>query len=273
MLADDVVGWWRRGLAVLAGGILVVAMSGCGQTDFATGVGASSATLNATITSHAAGAKERAWFQFWPVATPSARQRTERQTVTATGPLSATVTGLAPDTTYAFRLCGRRGTVRACAQTRTFTTSHDAAQAVGTTESVHTPGVVRQLRGIDVDVTEGRPGGHAAATLSQTNIGGTFELPLGSPTATQITCLAVSGHVAVVGFRNDVTLPPDAAFLQYGSMTLFDGGPPGAGRDSVSARWTGKDPDPTACAIPSDLSGQLPLQIGDVNIIDASATP
>jgi hypothetical protein len=267
------MGWWRHAVAVLAGVVVVVAASGCGQTDFATGVGASSATLNATITSHDPGVKERTWFQFWPAATPSAKQRTERQAVTATGPFSATVTGLAPDTTYAFRVCGRRGTVRACAQTRTFTTSRDAVQAIGTTESVHTPGLVRQLRGIDVDVTEGRPGGHAAATLSQTNIGGTFELPLGSPTATQITCLAVSGHVAVVGFRNDVTLPPDAAFLQYGSMTLFDGGPAGAGRDSVSATWTGKDPDPAACAIPSDLSGLLPLQSGDVNVVDSSAAP
>ncbi len=142
-------------------------------------------------------------------------------------------------------------TVRACAQTRTFTTSRDAVQALGASEAVHTPGVVRQLRGIDVDVTEGRPGGHVAATFSQTNVGGPFELPLGSPTGTQITCLAVSGRIAVVGFRNDITLPPDAAFLQYGLMTLFDGGPAGACRDSVSARWTGGDPDPKACSDPN----------------------
>ena len=252
-------------------GLLVAA--GCGQTDFATGVGQTQATLNATITTVEPGAPERAWFQFWPAATPAAKRRTASRRVTSTGPLSAIVTGLAPSTKYAFRLCGRRGTVRACAQTRTFTTSHDAVQAVGSSKTVHTLGRFTQVRGLDVDVTRDDPASRVALELDLTIIAGRLELALGSPDTPNVTCLAVSGHVAEVGFRNAIVPPPNQPYLQYSHATFVDGGPAGSGLDLVSAGPDSATSDPSACPIPTDLTGLLPLHDGDISVNAASTTP
>lgn len=259
--------------ALLGAGAVVLVVSGCGQTDFATGVGSTQATLNATITTVESGAPQRAWFQFWPAATPTAKQRTPSHAVTATGPLSATVTGLTPDTTYAFRLCGRQGTVRACAQTRTFTTSRDSVQAVGASESVHTLGLITRVSQLDVDATAGLASSRAALHLSMIILPGPLEFDLGSPTQPNITCLAVSGHVAVVGFRNAFTPPPEQPYLGYAFATFLDGGPVGSGRDRVAARFGNTTTDPSVCTIPADTSGLLPLAQGDVSVNDASATP
>jgi hypothetical protein len=261
-----------RRVAVLVGALALTA-SGCGQTDFATAVGQTQATLNATITTVEEGAPQRAWFQFWPAATPRAKQRTAAQPVTATGPMSTTVTGLAADTTYAFRLCGRQGTVRACAQTRTFTTSHDSVQAVGTSETVHTAGVITQVRDLDVDVTSAVPASRAALVLDVRILPAQLTLPMGSRTQPNITCLAVSGHVARVGFRNpDFTPPPDQPYLGYGFATFFDGGPVGSGEDRVGASFGNSSSDPSVCTVPTDVSALLPLARGDISVNDASAT-
>jgi hypothetical protein len=259
--------------AALGAGAVVLVASGCGQTDFATGVGQTQATLNATITTVEAGEPERAWFQFWPAATPTAKQRTAGQRVTATGPLSATVTGLEPDTTYAFRLCGRQGTVKACTQTRTFTTSHDAVQAVGASESVHTLGLISRISELDVDARAGIATSRAAMHLSIIILPGPLDFDLGSRTQPNITCLTVSGHVARVGFRNSSTPPPDQSYLGYGFATFVDGGPVGSGRDRVGAGFGTTQTDPSVCTIPTDLSTLLPLARGDISVNDASATP
>jgi hypothetical protein len=255
----------RRLVTLLGAGAAVVVASGCGQTDFATGVGQTRAQLNGTITTVEAGEPERAWFQFWPAATPTAKQRTAGQPVTATGPISTTLSGLAPDTTYAFRLCGRQGTVKACAQTRTFTTSHDSVQAVGDSETVRQSGILAQVRDVDVDVRAGLPGNHATATLFLPEQSGGLRIPLGGP---DITCLAVSGHVAQVQFRNASLGSPAS---EHGYATLLDGGPVGSGRDRVVA---GLFPgDPSTCVVPSDLSVLQTLTYGDVSVNDVSATP
>ena len=253
---------------------VVLVASGCGQTDFATGVGSTQATLNATITTVEAGAPERAWFQFWPAASPRAKQRTAGHPITTTGPFSATITGLAADTRYAFRLCGRQGTVRACAQTRTFTTSHDSVQAWGTSESVHTLGMIRQVGDLDVDATAGVATSRAALRFSLITIAGQLGADLGSTTQPNITCLAVSGHVAQVGFRNDrFTPPPDRPDLAYSFATFVDGGPVGSGKDRVAANLDLSQADPSVCTIPTDLNDLLPLQTGDISVNDTSATP
>jgi hypothetical protein len=248
--------------------------SGCGQTNFATGVGSTRATLNATITTVESGAPERAWFQFWPVASPSAKQRTAGRRITRTGPFSATITGLAANTSYAFRVCGRQRAVRACAQTRTFTTSHDSVQAVGASESVHTLGMVRHMSNLDVDATAGVATSRAALHFSLIITSGALEFDFGSMTRPNITCLAVSGHVAQVGFRNDgFTPPPDQPYLGYSFATFVDGGPVGSGKDRVDAKFGNSRTDPSVCAIPTDLSDLLPLERGDISVNDASATP
>ena len=265
-------GWRRAGAAVGAAAVVLVA-SGCGQTDFATGVGSTQAQLNGTITTVESGVRERAWFQFWPAATPTAKQRTAGQPVTATGPISATVTGLAPETTYAFRLCGRRGAVKACAQTRTFTTSHDSVQAVGASESVHTLGLITRVSDLDVDATAGSAGSRAAMHLSIIILPGPLDFDLGSRTQPNVTCLAVSGHVARVGFRNDVPGPPSQPYLGYGFATFVDGGPVGSGQDRVAANFATSSSDPSVCTIPTDVSELLPLARGDISVNDASANP
>jgi hypothetical protein len=264
----------RRVAAVLGAVAGLLIASGCGQTDFATGVGSTQATLNATITTVESGGPERAWFQFWPAASPSAKQRTASHPITTTGPLSTTVTGLAANTRYAFRLCGKQGTVRACAQTRTFTTSRDSVQAWGASESVHTPGMVRRMSNLDVDATAGVATGRAALHFSLIMSTGGLEFDFGSTSKPNITCLAVSGHVAQVGFRNDAfTAPPDQPYLGYSFATFVDGGPVGSGKDRVDANFGNSRTDPSQCTIPTDLSDLLPLETGDISVNDASATP
>lgn len=263
----------RRALALLGAGGVALVVAGCGQTDFATGVGQTQATLNGTITTIEAGAPERAWFQYWPAATPQAKQRTAGRRITATGPISATVTGLTPDTTYAFRLCGKQGTVRACAQTRTFITSRDFVRAVGASEPVHTTGVITQVYDLDVDVTSGLPTSRAALVLDLLTSSGRLSFNLGSKTDPDITCLAVSGNAATIGFTNAAGAPPGQPFLGYGFASFVDGGPAGSGRDLVAATFGTRLTDPSVCPLPTDPSSMLPLASGDVVVNDASAIP
>ena len=134
--------------------------------------------------------------------------------------------------------------------------------------------MMRRVSDLDVDAVAGLAGSRAAMHFSMIILNGPLEFDLGSTTRPNITCLAVSGHVAEVGFRNDsLTPPPDQPYLGYGFATFVDGGPVGSGQDLVAANFGTTRTDPSVCTIPTDLSSLLPLETGDVSVNDASAAP
>jgi hypothetical protein len=103
-----------------------MACGGCyASTEPATDVGQSSATLHAHGTANNGEAQSA--FELWPTGSPSRPVSTGqgfRWPAGASGPFSAKVEGLYPNTNYSFRICGRDlgGGPYVCAQTRTFTT-------------------------------------------------------------------------------------------------------------------------------------------------------
>jgi hypothetical protein len=253
----------RRG--VLAVGLLVL-VAGCGQTDFATQVTAGGAHLNATITSTD---QDSAWFQWWPASTPSDTHDTTHRSVTATGPFSEAIGGLANQTEYRYRFCGSEGGGDpVCAQTRRFTTGRDTVQAYGTTE--HTD--------------PNNPGGHFYADIDFDLVGagsvatgttgmvphyyggfGQVYFQVGGPGAT-VTCFHVDGDTAIVGLlrtEGNVTLQ---SFVQ-----LVDGGPLGSGEDEAELTWSADTANPprdaSDCSTP--LLGGLALDAGEIVVNDA----
>ncbi len=78
------------------------------ETDAATGVDASSATLNGNLTGLGGASSADVQFKYWVQGQQSTTtQFTSFQTLTATGTFSASVTGLAANTTYVFRAQAR----------------------------------------------------------------------------------------------------------------------------------------------------------------------
>jgi hypothetical protein len=174
----------------LSATIAVAVLAGCyGSTEPATDIGIDRATLRAF------GDTERSptisWFQYWPGTSPSDGVRTTPSRdwpAGVRGPLSESVTGLAPNTLYSFRLCGTtEGRPAVCAQTRTFRT-------------------------LDGDVVKAyfRASGGGEAELYAVS-GAHGEAPRGflafappSPSPVEdVVCLAVRGDEAVIGTRVD----------------------------------------------------------------------
>jgi hypothetical protein len=261
--------------AVVGAAVLVV---GCGQTDYATQVGSSGATLNATITTLDQQSTATYWFQYWRTATPSETLETTHRTVTATGPFSASVGSLPDGTEFQYRLCGSEGDSKpVCAQTRRFTTGRDSLQAWGRSqqfsdcnrqEDVYDP--------IDFDVVDG-PGGASGAAFVRWLIacGGGLDFELGSHSAADITCFQVSGSVAVVGFQ--VPGNPDPNDPEPGQVFVqaVDGGPAGSGKDSLLVKIDDfppgqfERPNRSDCSPLGPASAGVPLRDGDVAVNDA----
>jgi hypothetical protein len=257
--------WLVRAFAAVA---LVAA--GCGQTDFATDVGETSATLNATITTFAEGEPTWVRFEYWKTFDAGVRHQTASRTVTGTGPVSETVTGLAANTHYSYRLCGTEGDGPVvCAQTRTFATGRDSVQAYGETEE-YGSAPRHQVVDIDVDALEGEsaqpPLGRGYFRFGTAGGFGVVWAPVGSKSGPNITCIEVNGNEAIVGVRDDQN-PIDS--LRQTFVRAVDGGPLGSGLDRFEL-FIPPDNDPRA---PTDCSplpafGQFELIKGEVAVND-----
>jgi hypothetical protein len=243
-------------MAIAVAGIGLM-LAGCGQTDFATNVGETTATLNGTITTYAEGEPTTAHFEYWKTFDSDVRHRTQTRTVTGAGPISETVTQLAPNTHYSYRLCGTEGdSPVVCVQTRSFATGRDSVQAYGTTNE-YGSGPRRWVNEIDVDALQGSPGepplGRAFFKLGVAAQFGAYEVPGGSHSGPNITCLEVQGNEAIIGVRDDLDL--HSAFPEQSFVRAVDGGPLGSGLDRFEVFWFEDNPrTPTDCsALPDSL--------------------
>jgi hypothetical protein len=265
----------RRGLIALG---LLVGLVGCGQTDYATEVSEDSAQLNGTITTLTDGVETSAWFEYWPAATPANVTETAPQSVTATGPIGADVSGLANHTEYRYRLCGTEDDSEVvCAQERRFTTGRSTVQAYGESERLGDdprPSFQQWLDQLDFDALAG-PTGVSGPAFLHYKIGagsaGVLDFPLGSPSAPMITCFAVNDNVAVIGLRNPERTAPQS-FVQ-----LVDAGPLGSGDDAARVLVNGLPPenanrDPSDCS-PIQSRWLFDLIAGEIAVNEAPPAP
>jgi hypothetical protein len=266
----------RRGLIAL---VCLVALAGCGQTDYATQVAEDSAQLNGTITTLTDGVETNAWFEYWPAASPANVTQTSHQTITATGPVSADVGGLANHTEYRYRLCGTEDDSQVvCAQTRRFTTGRDMAQAYG--ESVRVVwsdlGDVHWFEQLDFDVVGAPTGVSGPAFVKyRFEVGAAIvDFEFGSHAAPTVTCFDVDGNVAVIGLRAHIGDSDTEVFLE-----LVDGGPLGSGEDAIAILFNGPvfptqpepDRDPGDCS-PTGKP-RLKLIEGEIAVNEAPPAP
>jgi hypothetical protein len=241
---------------------LALAFVGCGQTDYASKVTTNSAQLNGTITTLTAGVTTTAWFEYWPATNPSNVQQTAPQNVTATGPLSAAVNGLANQTEYRYRLCGTEDDSDvACAQTRRFTTGRTTVQAYG--NSVVVGDRAKHLyRLLDFDLVVGSSGVAGPAFVESVfNI--PFQqqevLPIGAHADPDVTCFESDGNSMLIGLHSDSGL--------QGFVLLRDGGPLGSGQDVIAAAVNGVqgfNQDPSDCTTAG--TDTYPLATGEIAI-------
>jgi hypothetical protein len=262
-----------RGGIVAASASFLIALAGCGQTDYASDVTEDSAQLNATITTLTDGVETNAWFEYWPAASPSNVQQTPGHDVTATGPLSDDIGGLANHTEYRYRLCGTEDDSEVvCAQERRFTTGRTTVQAYGETETSNPNAPsVQYYSDLDFDLVED-PSGVSGPAFARANYAGGFGIlrfELGSHSDPEITCFSVDGNTAVVGLFNT-----DGTFSLQGFVQLVDGGPLGSGLDraAVALSDVAGSPhrEPTDC---SPLSSGLPMKFGEIVVNEAPPAP
>ena len=181
-----------------------MACGGCyASTEPATDVGQSSAKLHAHGTANNGEAQSA--FELWPTGSSSRQVSTGqgfRWPAGASGPFSAKVEGLYPNTNYSFRICGRdlEGGPFVCAQTRTFTTKAATQDELwgGFFGSPSFNGYVR--------AKSGPAGQNPSGTLFASDFDGF------------VTCLRVIGNRAAVG-----GVGSNSAMI----MTVVDNGPTG----------------------------------------------
>src|SRR3954451_14406476 len=121
-----------RILSVAALTAAILGVTGCyGQTDLATHIGPTSATLNARGAANSGPVEP--YFEYWKTATPQATIQTPIRIIGpgAKGPFAEPVRSLTNHTQYSFRLCGSdssTGGRAVCAQTRSFITGLASVQ-------------------------------------------------------------------------------------------------------------------------------------------------
>ena len=258
--------------------VAVAGLTGCiGQTEFATNIGATRATLNGVGVAEDGPAN--VYFEYWRASAPIDVFTTPVQAIPdgAAGPVSADVKGLESNTLYAYRLCGQEeGQQPVCAQTRRFVPGQDNVLAWGATVPiVNAPGAPIYFYPIDFEVFGGPPGendpfGHAFTRREQR----VAPLVLGSRTEDWITCVEIDGNRAVVGWYVDLEVPPGAPFDPRPQFAqLYDLGPAGSGKDRFTATYGGVIDrlDPADCSPFTDEQSAEPLQFGDVAIGAAPA--
>jgi hypothetical protein len=209
-------------------------------------------------------------FEYWKTFDSAVHHRTPDQTVTGTGPVSEAVTQLAPDTHYSYRLCGREGDGPVvCAQTRTFATGRDSMQAYGTTNE-YGAGPRRWVNDIDVDALQGGSGqaplGHAYFKLGVAAGFGAVEIPGGSQTGPNITCLEVHANEAIVGVRDDMDV--HESFPEQSFVRAVDGGPLGSGLDRFEVFDFQTNPRAATDCSALPAFGPVTLMRGEVAVND-----
>jgi hypothetical protein len=252
---------------VIAALLGAVCASGCaGQTDFATGVGNSSATFHGRGTSGGSGTS--VYFEYWKTSTPSAKQETPHRAIPAnvTGSFKEGVTGLAQGTQYSYRLCGAEGGGPVCAQTRTLVPGRDNVQATGATAESSSTSLHWDRIAINSssDPNGGNPSGRA---FVRSLTGNTVIAESGSLSQDTVACVRVipdpssNARLAVVGFTGG----PFPVFAW-----MKDAGPPGNGVDLFFALPVTGSEQVTDCSSTDILRAQSgePLTQGDVAISD-----
>jgi hypothetical protein len=259
--------------------LAVVALAGCyGQTDLATDIGETSARLNARGTTNNGPAN--VFFEYWKTATPGTKLQTAPKTIPGgvTGPFNQHVTGLATSTSYSFRLCGsdQSSGSPVCAQTRSFFTGRSSVQAYGDT---YAPYGDTGWDRIDVNVGAGPPGGSPVGRVfariynAEAGPPGGVALGLGSETEDNVTCIAVEGNVAVVGFRQVPSWEDIAPYSDQQFAYIVDGGPAGSGQDRFSTTLNIEDRDPADCTIPANPAANSPLRGGEAAVSEVDVGP
>jgi hypothetical protein len=247
-------------------------LAGCyGQTDLATRIDPTSATLNAR--GAADNGPAHAYFEYWKSTTPGNKLQTPTKAIPAgaSGPFDQRATQLTPDTWYSFRLCGAdQGKSPACAQTRSFFTGRSSIQAYGQTDS---PYGYNGWDRIYVNVVAAPPGGSPSGRVfarwynAEAGPPGGVSLETGSNTEDNVTCVLIQGNVAVIGYRQVPPFPDDIPVSNQGFAYVVDGGPAGSGRDRFEAGPLFQDRDPNDCQPPANNPDSLtPLRKGEAAV-------
>lgn len=268
-------------LAALTAAILGVA--GCyGQTDLATHIGQTSATLNARGTANNGPAD--VYFEYWQAATPQNKLRTPTKTIPggAHGPVEQHVTGLFDRNGYEYRICGHdtSGGPTACAQTRYFFTGISTVQAYGDTfDPSDYTGYERIYVNVVAAPPNGTPSGRAFYTFfdnhSTTAYPGGISFDFGSGAQENVTCVNVQGNIAVVGLRQIPPYPDYIPFSNQQFAYIVDGGPAGAGKDRFGGTVAFKSDarDPSDCSIPANINSMPLLTHGDAAVSQVEPSP
>jgi hypothetical protein len=209
--------------------LCVAALAGCyGQTELATDIGVSSATLNGQGTTDDGPAD--VWFEHWPSAAPANVSRTPERRIPGgvSAPFSERIAGLSDGAAYGFRLCGRDvgETQAVCAQTRSLVAGRVNVQAWGRATSFDSFSILD----LDADAFAA-DGGHVFLTYF-TGRGGS--LATGSHADGNVTCISADGDSAVVAFETGYP----SSGPQIARLELFDRGPAGSGADRLSFGFT-----------------------------------
>ena len=197
--------------------VALLLFAGCyGSTEPATNIGPESAKLNARGTADKGPAT--AWFEYWLTAS-SVHRQTDPVHVPAgaSGAFWTNVSGLAANSGYSFRFCGRDDSASGggvCAQTLTFKTAAPVEDAaVGSwTPSPHFNGAV--------NAHSGPAGQNPRGDVSMVDAPTVFNAFKGT-----VSCLAVQGNRAAVGAIGRETLE-DGHTTRPATLllTIVDGG-------------------------------------------------
>jgi hypothetical protein len=237
-------------------------LAGCyGSTEPATDLGTESATLNARGTANNGPAT--AYFEYWVSGTTGSTQQTDplHFPAGASGPFSKRVTGLTPDTSYSFRLCGSddSGGSPVCAQVRSFTTLP-----------------------VEDSVTGFFDLGTAAAGTIDAHSGPSGENPRGQVHYVgqvdgwrtfdgEVTCVAVNGDSGKVGAVGEGTLVADPSTTRPGTLFLKVVDGKGVAQDSIAGDFNeGTTPPNCADEVPF---GQVGLDPPESELVVRDAQP
>ena len=246
--------------------LLGLLLAGCyGQTDPATDVTQSGATLHGHGTTNNGPAD--VWFEYWPTAAIAQRKLTPERRIPGdvTAPFTEPVSGLAANTHYSFRLCGRDvGGPAACAPVRSFTTGQDFVRGNG-----YGAIQIGIYEAFDVEAFNGPqgsgPSGRAFAQWADPYPG--VVLSYGSRTTPNTTCVAVRGREAVVGFMTPASSDSPAEGPHH--LQVWDLGREGSGADRfLFEQFSGRAA--TDCSpLLSSPDNATRMESGDVVVNDA----
>ncbi len=247
-----------RRLSLAAVVVSTLTLAGCfGSTEPATDVTVTSAKLQARGSTGSSAAYS--FFQYWPAAHPSRRVETPRKDWPAnvSGPFAATVSRLAVDTPYSFRMCGGdAGRAPVCAQTRAFrTVTPDGDLVIGIGE------MAEEFRPLEINARSGPSGENPGGPVA---VRGRFA---GTATSVEVR----DNRAAVVA--EGTVFGGGQTFTAAACVTVVDGGPdhPPESGDGFSFRYalTGIGQTLGPCILPAPSPGGAAR--GSLSVYDATA--